>query len=168
MYPHTQNQTVLDEITLTNIPDIEVDGKSNDYVIAPGVYEFKVKNAEFSKSKEDKPMIKILITVKVQTMDLGNQPSYQGVFDYLSLQENMYWKLKHFLLSIGMADAWEKRKFKISDLIDKKGRVRIINKVSPEYGNQSKVKDYIVLESKSSKPSEGMSNFTDSDIPDFA
>lgn len=109
-----------------------------DGLMPEGEYPFVISNAEDKISKSGDEMIKLLIRV------FNPDGSFNLVNDYLL--ESVAFKLRHACEACGLLDKYESGSLLAADFIGKKGMLKLsIRKdTTGQYGDQNKVKDYIV------------------------
>ncbi len=119
------------------------------YVAAEGVTNFKVTNATDTISKKGNAMIKLELTL------MGNSAGDGVIYDYLLMMPNTAWKIKQFLLSVGLGHLNRPEGFRTDVLIGKMGSCEIAHEESEQYGLQSRVGKYLPKEvSKDDKESD--------------
>ena len=119
-------------------PVKEEEMESNFKPLAPGYYNFEVKDAEETVSKSGNEMIKL--TLKVW----DNKGKEYTLYDYLLSSANMMWKLKHFCDSCELAEIYENGELTDSACIGKCGKVETDIEKQEGYGPRAKVKDYVI------------------------
>lgn len=133
-------------------------------LLEKGEGQFEIVKAEESVSKGGCPMI--AVTLKVWDMK-----GKQGLInDWILLNEQWDWKLRHLADAIGVTDKYEDGLLKVEDLPGKSGVLNIAVKIdkSGKYGPQNSVKEYLVVKNLTpqntvEKPAD--TNFPDDDIP---
>lgn len=109
-------------------------------LVPEGIYSFEILDAESKKSKNDNEMIEL----KLAIFDAGGTAHY--IFDYITGNERMMFKLRHLAHACGLEDQYETGTLEDEDLKGKTGQCKIgIQKGSAQYpADKNVVKDYIV------------------------
>lgn len=115
-------------------------------VLPNGRYSFKVMKIEEKFSKTGNPMLKLTLKLNYDSKPTGIS------WDYLVDSEDVSWKRKHFLESLGLGDLWDKHEITITDcdlIMKANGICEIIQETMPNGAPTNKIKDYIkALEQK--------------------
>lgn len=123
-----------------------------------GYYDFEIAKAEDTVSKTSgKDMIKLNLKV------FNSDGDYIWIFDYITFDESMAWKLRHCCESIGILDKYDGGELEAGDFESGAGRLELQVQVSrdPKYpDDKNSVKDYCPAEIKEEKPKKAATKKT--------
>ena len=123
------------------------DMESSFKVLPEGTYDFSVMAGEDKFSQANNEMWKI--TIKI----FDGQGGHIQIFDYLVKTEKAYFKISQFCKATGLHD-----RLKAGDEISAKelkglsGQLKLAIEKDDTYGEQNRVKGYVVLENQGAAP----------------
>lgn len=126
-------------------------------LLKEGEYDFNVFSSKDKISKSGNEMIHLVLSIK------NNNKNY-FIDDYLidtDKMPSMSFKLRHLCENLGLIEQYNSGNLEAHELLNKKGRVKIIVQSDKTgiYGNKNVVKDYLKFENKDND------NFVDDKIP---
>jgi hypothetical protein len=126
-------------------------------VLPAGNYTFKIMKIEEKCSKAGNPMIELFLKLNHKSSPVG------CAYDYILDMENMVWKRKHLLESLGKGNLFETQEFgpnEIQQILGAEGTCIVIQDFKDGVASGNKIKDYVAkTESKQTDA------FVDSTIP---
>lgn len=126
----------------------------------PGIYQYRLEDVDpDAKSKAGNPYYKVKLTI------INADGRELTMFDQLSLQEKMHWKLAHFCDSINASEMYDNEQIDFVKLVGRYGYVELKEE---EYQGKKylKVKDYVKPENQPSNENiSNENNFQDDDVP---
>lgn len=130
-------------------------------LLPAGEYSFIIEKAEITLSKSNNtPMVKLLLSVQ------DSHGQIRQIIDYLTTNNNMLFKVKHFCDAVGLEEKYQSGEFTEKDCVGKKGKCKI--KVDPgneQFGPKNTVKDYVKSSSSSVKSTTDDVPFFDDEMP---
>lgn len=107
-----------------------------------------------------------MVMLKIKLWDINGIE--RQLNDYIVLNDQFAFKLRHLADSIGELDKYDTNILKVQDLISKMGVASIIIAKSkdPKYGDQNSVKDYVKKENQQPLK-EKEPDFSEDDLPNF-
>lgn len=109
----------------------------DDPKLKEGAANFEIIEASEGLSKSsNRPMM-------ILKLSIDQEGIHQLLTDYISFDENMRWKLRHFGRAINMADRLMDGNLDPHMCVGKKGKLLIKTERTEQYGDQPKVRDYV-------------------------
>lgn len=119
------------------ISEEEAEAQSSN-LIAPGTYDYEVRDASEETSAAGNEMIKL--EVSIFTPD----GSRRMVFDYLVGSEKAAWKCRHFAASCGLLEQYEKGLLIAPEIIGRTGKCVIATQPArDQYPPKNTIRDYV-------------------------
>ncbi len=113
---------------------INEQGSCTKNILPQGEHIFEIVRAEDLISKNNNAMLKLTLKVEV------NKEKF-WIYDYLS--EKIPWRIKNFMDAINMSQNYSLGEIVPEDCLGEKGKIKVVQEYSEEYGIQSVISYYI-------------------------